>query len=170
MIKKVTVSVLAAVLTVVSFLVNDHVGNEDFELTANMRIDEEIKPFFFHIVEGLQEAGVEIDLDQPIQIKIVDDLGEHTIGIAKGMFNSSIVDIRISRYWWYEMNNTEKYWALIHEMGHDFWRVFHHGNGIMRPYHREGETKKSLIKAVDQFIEELKALQRYEAIMGAIRK
>ena len=109
----------------------------------NIQVDLEIRPYFDQIVKEVIRAGVKIDLTQPIKITLVDEPRKGVIGVAHGMFDTSRVEITIDRAYWTKFNDVDRKWVLIHEMGHDFWGIFHHGDGIMRPYHLEGETRTS---------------------------
>ena len=150
----VVVGVVLVILGVFSRQKNNNLRKQIFE--SNIQIDKGIQPYFDHLVKGLQMEKVDIDLNQPISIRFTTELPEGVLGQARGMFDSSRVDIIINLAQWQQLNSAEKYWVLMHEMGHDFWGKFHDGHGLMRPYHKYGESKESLIAAVECFVEELK--------------
>lgn len=142
----------------------DHNGEHEHQYITgdNIEVSRELQPIFDHIVGGLLDEGVKIDLEQPIKITFVTGMPNGVLGIAKGMFDTSRVEIQINPSLWFDLSTTEKYWVLAHEMGHDFFKIFHHGNGIMRQYHRDGETRKTMIARMNEFITEIKVLQSYE--------
>ena len=144
-------------------LLFNHNGGHDhrYVLGDNMEVSRELQPIFDHIVEGLIEGGVKMDLSQPIKITFETGMPIGVLGIAKGMFDAGRVEIQINPSLWFDLNITEKYWVLAHEMGHDFFKIFHHGNGIMRQYHREGESRKTLLAKMEEFITEIRIIHSY---------
>lgn len=156
--RKLLIAALSAMLYIGAYFnSNEFTTHYSYTNRENIKVNKLIKPYFDHIVEGLIKAGVKINLDQPISIQFEDagNMPHGVIGIAKGMFDFQRVEIIINRSIWGSFNTVERYWVLIHEMGHDFWTVYHHGNGIMRPYHKDGESKKTLVSRTDEFIADL---------------
>ena len=157
--RKLLIAALSAMIYLgAHFNTNEFTTHYTYTNRENIKVSSLIRPYFDHIVEGLIKAGVKINLDQPISIQFEDEgnMPKGVIGIAKGMFDHQRVEIIINRSIWGSFNTIERYWVLIHEMGHDFWGKFHDGHGLMRPYHKYGESKESLIAAVERFVEELK--------------
>lgn len=139
-------------------LIHEEKGKEDL-LQSHIIVDRDIRPYFNRIVKDIRREGVKINLNQPISIKLVDIEDEGIIGRAIGMFDRSRVEIIIDRDFWYDFNEMERGWALLHEMGHDFWEIFHYGDGIMRPYHQEGETHKTYVEAFKEMMADLRRAQ-----------
>lgn len=130
--------------------------NDQSQALSNIQISKELEPYFYELVEDIERNGVEIDLSQPIRIVLVEELPTGVIGLAHGMFNPNWVSIAISREYWDKFNEVEKRWVLLHEMGHDFWEVHHNGSGIMRPYHRVGDSLATFKRAAKEMYEDLK--------------
>ena len=155
-------------LFMLPFTVNT--GQYNYEISdwgPNISIkDPELAMFFNRIMTTFIEEGIVVNLEQPIRIYFDEEYKETlpygVLGVAKGMFNPRRVQIVFSKSKWVEMTTVEKYWTMMHEMGHDFFFIYHHGDGIMRQYHRRGENRRTLTLAANEFIQEIKRLQRYE--------
>lgn len=143
------------IILIICLIAATHKSEQTY-YTNNITVERDILPYFNYILRTFDHANVKIDLTQPISIKFSDDLPDGVIGIAKGMFDHTRVEILISREYWYSFSKTERMWTLLHEMGHDFFMIYHYGEGIMRPYHTSGETTESFNKAFFNMIIESK--------------
>ena len=56
------------------------------------------------------------------------------IGVAEDMFDENSVQIYISTSYWNKLTNHQRLFVVLHEMGHDFYFLWHHHNKIMSPY------------------------------------
>jgi len=120
------------------FLFSDQryiVSNHDLITFDNNNINGMVQVF----LEDCKNNGIDFPSNH---VKIAfEKLPEGVLGLSYGMYNDSLIDIRIDRLNWSKSSSSKRWYVLYHELGHDLLN-FEHGKGgrMMNPIADRGYT------------------------------
>ena len=120
-----------------------------------VRIDEPFKGYYKLYTERLAVAGIEVPTGD-ILIQYSKPLRKTKyLGVARGMWNPSIVNIKVNPNWKNRDMATRK-WVMFHELTHDMFNIEHNEISLMANKCPDYLSRYDVEDAMDELVEFLK--------------
>jgi len=124
---------------------------------AQHRVDKRLKPYvdeYFKILDDnnivYNTPTVLITVSQPLK-------GTDYLGVALGMNNDNLVNVRISPRF-FELDRNSRLWVMFHELSHDMFNLRHGSIKLMHKKAYDEVTSFQLSRAKSELIKHLQSL------------
>ncbi len=124
---------------------------------AQHRVDKRLKPYVDEYFKILDDNN--IDYNTPIILVTVSHplKGTDYLGVALGMHNDNLVNVRISPRF-FELDRNSRLWVMFHELSHDMFNLRHGSIKLMHKKAYDEVTSFQLSRAKSELIKHLKGL------------
>ena len=130
-------------------------GQSLVDNNPQVRIDEPFKGYYKLYTERLAVAGIEVPTGD-ILIQYSKPLRKTKyLGVARGMWNPSIVNIKVNPNWKNRDMATRK-WVMFHELTHDMFNIEHNEISLMANKCPDYLSRYDVEDAMDELVEFLK--------------
>ena len=130
-------------------------GQSLVDNNPQVRIDEPFKGYYKLYTERLEAAGIEVPKGH-ILIQYSKPLRKTKyLGVARGMWNPSIVNIKVNPNWKNRDMATRK-WVMFHELTHDMFNIEHNEISLMANKCPDYLSRYDVEDAMDELVEFLK--------------
>ena len=97
-------------------------------------LSKELQPYVFEYLSTLEKYDIKFKKQSFIVVFDADIMRTPLIGQAKGMFNDSLVYVKINPSLWRELTIKQKRHLIFHELSHDIFNILHTEDiELMRP-------------------------------------
>jgi len=97
-------------------------------------LSKELQPYVFEYLSTLEKYDIKFKKQSFIVVFDADIMRTPLVGQAKGMFNDSLVYVKINPSLWQELTTKQKRHLIFHELSHDIFNILHTEDiELMRP-------------------------------------